>query len=195
MLSRKELEKLYLKDKKSSAEIAKMLKCSVHKVDYWLKVYNIAKRSIADAIYIKHNPTGDPFFIKNPKTVDEGVLYGIGLGLYWGEGNKKNKTSLRIGSTEPKIIMKFIEFLRKFFAIEKKKIRFGLQIFSDINPKHALVYWQKYLNVSSTQFQKIIVTPARSLGTYREKSKYGVLTLYFHNRNLRNILVDTLENL
>lgn len=185
------LRDLYVKKKRSSSEIAKLYRCSEHRINYWLKKYNIQKRNIGDAMYIKYNPDGDPFLVKTPKTMDDAKLMGIGLGLYWGEGNKKNKNSIRLGNTNPKIIGKFVEFLIRIFGIKKEKLRFGLQVFSDISPNEALCFWLKELrefDINKEQFFKVTVTPSRSIGTYREKSKFGVLTVHFANTKLKKII-------
>jgi hypothetical protein len=39
------------------------------------------------------------------------MLFGMGLGLYWGEGTKRGKGGMRITNTDAKMIKKFIEFL------------------------------------------------------------------------------------
>lgn len=48
-LSKEELSKLYLKDKKGSVEISQILKCSPQAVMYWLDKFNIPMRSIKEA--------------------------------------------------------------------------------------------------------------------------------------------------
>ena len=65
------LKKLYLKHKKSSFEMSKIFNCSEHKINYWLAKYNIAKRSISEAIYQKNNPNGDPFKIRPTNTIKD----------------------------------------------------------------------------------------------------------------------------
>lgn len=98
------------------------------------------------------------------------------MGLYWGEGNKKNKNSIRLGNTEPRIIKHFIKFLIDMLGIYKPKLKFGLQIFSDISGKSALSYWLKELKefgINKKQFFKVTITPSRSIGNYKEKSKWG----------------------
>ena len=185
------LEQFYLIKKQSSAEIAKVFDCSEHKVNYWIRKYKIKKRSISEAVYQKRNKDGDPFHVKSISSIDDAKLTGLGLGLYWGEGNKKNKNTIRIGNTDPGIINKFIEFLLVILGAKKDKLRFSLQIFSDMSANQALKYWLKQLSrygISKSQFFKVTITPARSIGTYREKSKYGVLTVYFCNVKLKNIL-------
>lgn len=195
MIEKNKLENLYLKSKKSTREISKHFNCSENRINYWLSKFNIKKRSISESIYLKANPNGDPFIIKKPRSKDEYFLYGLGLGLYWGEGNKKNKNSVRLGNTDPRLIKKFIEFLERNFEIDKNKLHFGLQIFGDMDKIQALNFWKKYLHTDESKFQKIIVTPRRGVGNYREKTKYGVLTVYFNNVKLRNIICNTIENL
>lgn len=194
-ISKDKLIKLYVKDKKSCKEIGVILGVSDRRVDYWIKKYNIPKRSISDAIYAKCNPGGDPFSIKHPSTVEEAILYGIGIGLYWGEGTKRNKYSVRLGNTDPKLIKKFIDFLETFYKIDTKKLKVGLQIFSDMKSSAVKKFWQKELNISSQRFQKVIVTTARGVGTYKNKIQHGVLTVYFNNKKLRDILCEAIENL
>ncbi len=191
MISEKDLLELYVANKYSSAKIAQVFKCSERAVNYWIKKHGIQKRSISEAVYAYHNPDGDPFNLKEPQTIEEAKLYGLGLGLYWGEGNKKNKNSIRLGNTDSRLIGKFIEFMIQSFGIKPEKLRFGLQIFSDLSANSCLKFWLielKRFGIKKNQFFKVTVTPARSIGTYREKSKFGVLTVHFSNTKLKNIL-------
>lgn len=194
-ITREALKKLYSDNKKSAADIAKILHYSGRTINYWLKKHRIKKRTISEAVYLKNNPDGDPFKIKTPSNLYEAELRGLGLGLYWGEGNKRNKNSIKLGNTDPSLVKKFLEFLDKIYAVDKRRLRFGLQIFSDINPKLAYSFWTGQLKFPKKQFYKTIVTPARSVGTYRQKNKYGVLTVYFHNTKLRNIICSAIDNM
>lgn len=186
---------LYSKKKKSAKEISSKLNCSEYKVNYWIAKYGISKRSISDAIYARSNPDGDPFVSKKPKGNNEWFLFGLGLGLYWGEGTKTNKHTVRLGNTDPALIKKFIEFLEIIYCIKRAKIRFGLQIFSDMEPEEALNFWSKELAFDKSHFQKVIVTLARGIGNYRHKTKHGVLTIQFGNKKLRDIIVNEISKL
>lgn len=194
MINKGILEKLYAKDKKSMQEIADHLQCSLHGISYWMNKYEIKRRSRGDAMYCKYNPKGDPFLIKTKFSREELVLLGLGLGLWWGEGTKRNRDSVRLGNTDPQLIKKFIEFLEKICGVKKDKIHFGLQVFSDINPRKAKQFWVRSLGVSAMQFyKKIVVTPARSIGTYREKTKHGVLMVICSNVKLRIVMDELLQ--
>ncbi len=111
-----------------------------------------------------------------------------------GEGTKSNLRAVRLGNTDPRLIRKFIDFLVTFYQIDKKRLRFGLQIFGDMDKKAALQFWINHLKISQKQFYpSIIITPHRGVGNYRQKTKYGVVTVYFNNRKLRDIICRAIE--
>ena len=110
---------MYLVSCMSMQEIANELTVSLSTVDWWMRKYLIPKRSRSDANYKKYNKKGNPFQIKNIRTLHDATLYGIGVGLFWGEGNKVSKTSLRLGNTDPNLIKTYIEFLRKICGVEE----------------------------------------------------------------------------
>lgn len=194
-ISRKKLKELYTEKNLSMMQISRELGCSHHKVAYWMSEYKIKRRTYKEATYVMHNPLGDPFKIKSPETADEIMLFGLGIGLYWGEGTKSNKNSVRLGNSDPGIIKAFIKFLDKLYSVDLARIKIGLQIFSDTNPEIALAYWIKALDLPGTQFYKPLVTRSGSIGTYRAKNKYGVATIYFGNTKLRDILVEQIAEI
>lgn len=190
MITKDKLATLYLKRGKSIEEIARVFACSSNKIKYWLIKYNIPRRSISEALFKKRYPRGEPFEFKKPTTVKDGILYGLGIGLYWGEGTKSNKYSIRLGNTDPYLIKTFINFLEKCFRIKKSTLKFGLQIFTDCDIEKAQLFWKKKLAIKSSQFMKPTITISGKIGTYSKKNPYGVLTLYYHNKHLRDILVN-----
>lgn len=193
-MEEKVLRDLYLTKLSSVSTIAKKFSVSEHKINYWFTKYKISKRSISEAIYLKKNPKGDPFKFKYPKTEADLILFGLGIGLYWGEGNKRNKHSIRLGNVDPNLVLSFIRFLERIYGVDKARLKFGLQIFSDISPLVAKKFWIKKLNILPSQFQKVIVTPTRGVGTYRYKSEYGVLTVYFNNSKLKKVMDGLIES-
>lgn len=194
-MDRKLLVQLYTRDKKSVHDIAGIFHCSDGKINYWLHKHLITKRPISEAVYAMHNPDGDPFSFQTPRTNNDSFLFGLGLGLYWGEGTKKSLSSVRLGNTDPYLIKAFLIFLRKMYGINNSKLRFALQIFTDMNQKKEEKFWHEFLNIDAKQFYKTINTRSGSIGTYRTKSEHGVLTLYFGNTKLRNILIDEIEKM
>ena len=187
------LTRLYNIRKQSVAQIATKSDCSQGKINYWLAKHQIKKRTISEAIYNLKNPEGDPFKLQNPQSLEEGILYGLGIGLYWGEGLKRGKGGMRLGNTDARLLHKFIIFLDRFFKIKKSELKFGLQIFNDINPEVALSYWVKELDLKKSQFYKITVSKVRGEGTYIYRSEYGVITIYFNNTKLKELICKLID--
>ena len=97
-----------------------------------------------------------------------------------------------MGNTDPNLIEKFIEFLTKIFRVSKNDMKFGLQLFTDIDEKDAILFWIKKLKIKKEQFYKVSVNVSIKTGTYRKKCKYGVLTVYYHNKKMKDLLMSLL---
>ncbi len=171
-------------------EIAAALGCSENKVVYWMDKHGIKRRSVSDAIYLKYHPDGDPFILKKPKTRKEWKLYGLGIGLYWGEGNKANKHSVRLGNTDPALLRVFIKFLVEICGVKRGDLTFNIQVFSDIDPDIALSFWVNALDMEPQQFYPPRCSPSQSMGTYRRRCPFGVLSVYYNNRNLQRWILS-----
>ena len=83
-------------------------------------------------------------------------------------------------------------------ATDCKSVAFGLRGFESLsahtNINEAYQYWIEKLKVRLDQFYKPTVTISGKLGNYRNKSQYGVVTIYYGNTKLISKLVELLEN-
>lgn len=196
MLSKDLLVNYYLVEKKSSRQISTIFRCSEHKVNYWIHKHGIKKRSIADSIYIKCNPSGNPFSVNQSFQMNQNFIYGLGLGLFWGEGNKRNKNSVRLGNTDPDLIRLFIIYLRSVYNIDTEKLNFSIQVFEDLDVDIVRNFWIGKLGIKPNQiYTKITISKSGRKGNYLNKSKYGVITVYFHNTKLKQIIDREIENI
>lgn len=121
------------------------------------------KEAIEDYIKFKNDP-----------------LFSFGLGLYWGEGDKKSGNIVAVTNTDPNMLVVMANFYRKYLRLDETKIRVSLFIYKDINQKFAINFWSKLLHVPKSQFIKVKVLESRSKLT-KTKLKYGICTLYFSN--------------
>ena len=195
MISKEELIHYYLVQKLSALRIGGIFNCSPNKINYWLSKYGIQKRSISEAIYTLNNPLGDPFKNSELLTTHDYFLLGLGLGLYWGEGNKRNKNGVRLGNSDPALIRSFMIFLERIYGVSKKDFSFGLQIFNTCDGEKTVTFWKKHLDVEDNKFYKTMIKEKRGKGTYNHIVEHGVLTIYFNNTKLRNILVNNIDTL
>lgn len=183
-ISKEKLYALYSSGR-SMTDIAKDLNCSLHKVAYWMNKHGVDRRTRSEASYLKANPNGDPFSIKGKLTPKEMFLYGLGIGIYWGEGEKTSRNAVRVANTDPFVIKKFVQFLLEICQLEKRKLIYNLICFNDSNPEEVRKYWAKELCVSTEKFGKIVQIPAQGKGTYKKKSKFGVCIVIVCNMKLK----------
>jgi transposase len=177
----------------SMSEIAKYLNCSIHKVVYWMEKYSIKRRSLSEATYLKANPDGDPFSIKNRFNAKDMFLYGLGVGIYWGEGDKKSKNAVRVTNTDPGIIKTFRRFLLDICGLKKRKLLYNLIAFNDSNLEVVRNFWVKELKISPEKFGKIVQIPSQGKGTHKKKSKHGVCILIVCNMKLKDWMMKQIK--
>ncbi len=180
---------------KSMFEIAQYYNCSPHKIVYWMDKFNIKRRSRSEAGYIKLNPNGDPFNIKTEFNLYDTFLYGIGLGIYWGEGEKVSRNSLRVANTDPYILITFSKFLKTICNVKSEKMRYSLVCFNDIDENVAKAYWSKILKISEDKFGKIVNIPTQGKGKYKRKSQFGVCTLTVSNTKLKTWIMEEIDKI
>ena len=191
--SRETLSTLYNQGK-SLPEVAKILICSPHKVVYWMRKYNIPRRSRSEALYVKLTPHGDPFKIKTDLSPEEKYLLGLGIGIYWGEGNKAHKNSLRVANSDPELLIVFRKFLLRICQFPKERIGYSIVCFNDSDPAEVLEFWSTKLQILPEKFGKIVQIPTQGKGTYKRKSLHGVCTLTVGNLKLKNWIMEKLSS-
>lgn len=166
-------------------DIAKKNEISVHKVVYWMKKYGISRRSSSEATYQQKNPKGDPFKLVPINTLEKTELLVLGIGLFLGEGNKRDRFHVRFTNSDSKIIKVFLSFIRKICCVQEQKIQAFINIFDDRAYEECLNYWVKITEIPPIRFYKPTIRP-RKIGTYKNKSKYGTITIVVSNTKLLN---------
>lgn len=177
----------------SLTDLSNNLHCSIHKITYWMRKYDIKRRSRSDAAYIQANPQGNPFHIHYPQTPSEHFLYGLGLGIYWGEGTKATNFAVRVANSDPGIILTFRKFLISICHIDLTRVRYSIVAFNDSDIHTVKSYWSKQLKISSDKFGKIVQIPTQGKGTYKRKSQHGVCTITVSNTKLKAWIMGELK--
>lgn len=195
MVKKEILEELYQSKKLSVMQIAHLLNLNAKTIEYWIKCFGIKMRSRKEAMYIWHNPNGDPFAIKTKLDEHEKFLFGMGLGLFWGEGMKASKYGVRLGNTDPFLILYFRDFLQKLCGVQLEKIKYSLQLFGDVDEQKAVQFWCHTLKIQPKNLGKISLIKLRGKGTYKKKNEFGVLQIACHNKKLKLIMDSFLRTL
>ena len=191
MLTEDILKDLYQVKLMSIHKIAIHLGASRGSIDKAFKLYGIPLRSKQYQAYMQH---GKIFNIKPKFTADDYILYGLGLGLYWGEGNKVDPYSVRLGNTDPLLVVAFVRFLKDICGIRQRDIKYGLQLFNDANETESLAYWMEMLNCERDSFHKTVSSiPPQGKGSYGRKNMHGVVQVYVSNKRFKEWMMAEIE--
>ncbi|MEP7166738.1 MAG: hypothetical protein ABI758_02025 [Candidatus Woesebacteria bacterium] len=173
--------------------ISLKLGCSPHKVVYWMRKLDIPRRKPSEALYLKYNPNGDPFLIKKITTTEDAKLFGLGVGIYWGEGDKRSIHATRVANSDPELILTFIHFLTALCGVKKDKIKCNIVCFNDSNIPDVGRYWSQLLQIPKEKFGKIVQIPPQGKGKYRRKSQYGVCTASVYNTKFKQWIMQEIS--
>ncbi len=92
-----------------------------------------------------------------------------------------------LSNSDPKIIKLFLAFLTNICGVQRDKLKAALNVFDDVDLQEALNFWQKETKILKERFTKSTIRKARD-GTYKNKSKYGTITVYISNTKLKQFL-------
>ncbi len=109
-------------------------------------------------------------------------LFIAGLMLYWGEGDNKGDSMVRISNIKPSIIKIFYHFLLHYCGVDKQKIKLNLILYGEHNDLECKKYWSEKIGIPLDQFIKSQYIVGKSL---KNRIPYGVAILYVPSCELK----------
>ena len=76
-----------------------------------------------------------------------------GLALYAAEGNKRDG-EVALANTDPRMILFFCRWLRRFFEVDESRMRLRLYLHEGLDLEEANAFWSGLTGISVTGFQK-----------------------------------------
>lgn len=192
MIRVQQLQKLYYDRKLSMWDVAKTMSITPRTVEYWMDKHNLRRRSGSESAYVKQNPNGDPFKIKNKLAKKDKELLLAGLMLYWAEGSRKNKHVIQMANLDYRLILLFIKFLRRICDVKEEKICLNIQLYRKFNKEETKNYWSRILKVSKRFIAVNIHSDTRSKPE-KQWSKYGIARIEVRNVKLKQWIDKELE--
>jgi len=186
------LQKLYYDKRLSMLEIARAISLTPATVKYWMDKYGLARRSASESAYVKQNPSGDPFRIKNRLSERDEKLFLSCLMLYWAEGSRRNNHVIQIANLDHRMLSIFIKFLKQICYVKEEKIRLTIQLYKEFDKKIVKNYWSKQLGVPKRFIAVNIHSDIRSKPT-KQWSKYGIARIEVRNVKLKRWIDEQLE--
>ena len=83
--------------------------------------------------------------------LSERDLLVAGIALYAGEGFKDK---LGMANSDPRILVTFVTWLRRFFDVDEARLRVTLYLHAGLDVAAATAYWSSLLEVPPSQFNK-----------------------------------------
>lgn len=115
-------------------------------------------------------PLNDPFFM-------------LGIGLYWGEGDKYSKSTVGLSNSDPSIARIFIKWIMKFFKEDFEKFSIRVQHYDVAQDEKIKNYWSKELGVPLSFFQKSYYAISRASKKLRYL-QYGTIKIIVNGKGV-----------
>lgn len=172
------------------AQTADKLKLSPSAIRYWLDKNGTKRRSRSEATnkwYLtKFNKK--PFQLKPKLSASDENLKTAGIMLYWGEGGKSGNV-VKFTNSDPAMIRLFLRFLRIICGIDENRLKALIHIYPDHDEKELLSIWIEKTGIPKEHFYKSYLHVGKP-GTYKNKSKYGTLTINYPDKRLLGIILE-----
>jgi len=108
------------------------------------------------------------------------------VGIYWGEGTKKE---LNIINSDAILLKAFIEFIKEI-GVTKNRIKASVRIYNDINHNKAIDYWANILDLKKDQFFRVETIKGKKKG----KLEFGMCRLRIEKSSKEFKLLISLIN-
>ncbi len=121
-------------------------------------------------------------------------IFLCGLFLYWGEGSKTSYTAVEITNTDPSML-KFALIWFRNLGIDIGKIKVKLKIYKDTDREKETLFWLETLGVERHQFRFYIKKTNQFDITYKVGYGHGTCSLYYGDRDIYEIIMQSLRYL
>lgn len=111
-------------------------------------------------------------------------LFLIGVMLYWAEGGKKQRGSVRFSNSDPLMIRVMMKFFRTICMVPEEKFRIHLHIHMHLDYKKAEKHWSQVTNIPLNQFYKTYNAPNKGSKNKKDNLPNGTIQIYVCDTNL-----------
>lgn len=118
-----------------------------------------------------------------------------GLVMYWCEGDRSEESRTyrtALTSVDPKILVLYVEWLERYYGINKAQLRVRLHLWPESDEKAAKRYWAEQLGVSLENFTKSWTKP-RGQGTGKRIHSYGICRVSVSSKELLHRIISDIH--
>ena len=180
------LKQLYIKEGRSTLDLAKYFNVSIDVIAYTMRKHNIPRRSKKEASVWSFKNKEMTFKRRNTKGINKITAELILAMLYWGEGFKGNENSkmgtLDFANSDPEMIAMYMKAFRDLYEFDEKKLRVLLYCYSNQNIPSLITFWSKLTNIPKEQFSKPYVKTDSIVNA--RTMKYGLVHIRYNDKKL-----------
>ena len=93
--------------------------------------------------------------------LSEDAFFAAGIALYAGEGSKRDG-EIGFTNTSPDLVVFFLSWLRRHFAVDESRLRVRLYLHADLDLDAAVAFWASRTGIPPAQFVRAYRAPADS---------------------------------
>lgn len=109
-------------------------------------------------------------------------LFFLALGLYWGEGSKREERQVRLTNSDPELIAAAMRFFVDYCRIPVEKIHPVINVHSNVDIEEAKKYWSGILNMKiGSMAVYTVVSKAGRNKRPTHRLPYGTMQLRIRN--------------
>lgn len=102
--------------------------------------------------------------------------------MYIGEGSKRNRSTVALANSDPKVVRLADHWIRRF---SKNPVKYWIQFHADQDPTSLAAFWSLGLGVDPQQIRFQRKSNSGKLSGRSWRSKYGVITVRAHDTEFR----------
>jgi hypothetical protein len=126
------------------------------------------------------------------ETLKYNPLFIGGIMLYWGEGDKASRGTVRFTNSDPKMITYYVHFLRHACGIPIERIKANVLIYPDHEEKVTKAFWARSSGIPWENFTKSV----RIEGRHKvRKLRWGVCNVTVSNTYFKVKMLEWLNQL
>jgi transposase len=121
---------------------------------------------------------------KEIKKVSKQELFIMGVGLYWAEGSKTNRSTVEFYNSDPRLIKIMKRFFVEVCGVPEYKFRGHIYLHPHLDSTRAEKYWSGISGIPRSQFFKTTQQQNRASKNKKDSLPYGTFSLGVYDTKL-----------
>lgn len=159
-----------------------------------MKQAGVARRKPHQSNRLRYLATPLSYSVQSNLSAEQEQLKLAGLMLYWGEGSKRDKSTVDFANSDPKMISIFLRFLREIYQVTEDRLRVLVYCYANQSTDELIAFWSQLTTIPSSQFSRPYVR-----SDFRKEQigrmPYGLVHVRYSDQRLLRQVLDDINHL